>query len=229
MIKINLVPREILAKAQQRQKALQIGLACAAAALVVVLMSLGFLARQHRLQGQLAEDQAKLKQLEAVVAKVKEAETLAAQLRARLKVIEDLDRGRRAYPYFMNDLVRSVPAGVRVRSLRTTGGGGSPFKLDIAAEARTNEDIRAWIKKMEDSGRFTGMELGAVATQESAAGSSGGKAATAPLVRAGGLACGACSLPHATISTSVSIARDHATKQVCWVAKRGASAELWRS
>ena len=167
MIKINLVPSDILAKAQQRQKAIQLGLAGAAAALLVLLVSLGFVARLHRLQGQLTADKAKLKLLETVVAKVKEEESLAAQLRARLKVIDDLDRGRRAYPYFMSDFVRSVPAGVRVRSLGTTGGGGSQLKLNISAEARTNEDIRTWIRKMEESGRFTGIELGAVSTQES--------------------------------------------------------------
>jgi|GEM_PF-1470839 len=171
MIKINLVPGDILAKAQQRQKALQLGLAGAAAAFLIVLASLGFLARLHRLQSQLAADQAELKRLDAVVAKVKEEEALASQLRARLKVIDDLDRGRRAYPYFMSDFVRSVPAGVRVKSLDTTGGGGSQLKLNITAEARTNDDIRTWVRRMEEMGRFTSIELGAVTTQESAAGS----------------------------------------------------------
>jgi len=167
MIKINLVPSDVLAKAQQRQKALQLGLTGAAAALLVLLVSLGLVARLHRMQGQLVVDKAKLKLLEAVVAKVREEESLAAALRARLKVISDLDRGRRSYPYFMNDFVSNVPAGVRVRSLGTTGGGGTSLKLNIAAEARTNEDIRAWMRKMEESGRFSGIELGAVNTQES--------------------------------------------------------------
>jgi type IV pilus assembly protein PilN len=171
MIKINLVPNDILAKAQQRQRALQFGVAGAAAAFLVVLVSLGFLARLHRLQSQLLADQAELKRLDAVVAKVKEEDALAAQLRARLKVIDDLDRGRRAYPYFMNDFVKSVPAGVRVKSLDTSGGGSAPLKLNISAEARTNEDIRAWVRRMEDMGRFSNLELGAVNTQESAIGS----------------------------------------------------------
>ncbi|MDD5630318.1 MAG: PilN domain-containing protein [Elusimicrobia bacterium] len=168
MIKINLVPGEILAKAQQRQKTIQLGLAGAAVAFLIVLVSLWFVARLHRLQGVLEADKAELKRLEAVVAKVKEAEALAVQLRARLKVIDDLDRGRRTYPYFMSDFVRSVPAGVRVKSLDVIGGGGGPLKVLIAAEARTNEDIRTWLHKMEDSGRFTNLELGAVNTQESA-------------------------------------------------------------
>jgi Tfp pilus assembly protein PilN len=167
MIKINLVPREILAKAQQKQRAIQIGAALALAALIILLVSLGFVARLHRLEKKLALDKAELKRLEAVVAKVKELESMAAQLRARLQVIDDLDRGRRAYPVLMNDFVRSVPPGVRVKSLTTVGGGGSPFKLAIAAEARSNEDIRSWMLRMEESGRFSGIELGAVSAMES--------------------------------------------------------------
>jgi Tfp pilus assembly protein PilN len=162
MIKINLVPQEILAKAQQKQRAIQIGAAGAAAALIILLVSLGFVARLHRLEKKLAADKATLKRLEAVVAKVKALESMASQLRARLQVIDGLDRGRRAYPYFMDDFVRSVPPGVRARSLNTNGGGGSPFKLTLAAEARTNEDIRAWMRRLEESGRFSGIELGAV-------------------------------------------------------------------
>ncbi|MBI5241932.1 MAG: PilN domain-containing protein [Elusimicrobia bacterium] len=168
MIKINLVPQEILARAQQKQRAVQFGVAGAAVALIIVLVSLGFVARLHRLEKKLAADKAELKRLEAIVAKVKEMETMAAQLRARLQVIDDLDRGRRAYPYMMNDFVRSVPAGVRVKTLVTNGGGGSPFKLNMSAEARSNEDIRSWMRKMDESGRFSGVELGTVNAQESA-------------------------------------------------------------
>ncbi|MCX5797282.1 MAG: PilN domain-containing protein [Elusimicrobia bacterium] len=170
MIKINLVPKEILAKAQQRQKALQFGLAGAAAAFLIVLASLLFVVRLHRLQGELAIDKAELQRLDAVVAKVKEMEAQAKALRDRLGVIDGLDRGRRTYPYFMSDFVRSIPSGVRVKTLDVSGGGGGQLKLNITAEARTNEDIRTWIHKMEDSGRFTSIELGAMTTQESAAG-----------------------------------------------------------
>ena len=166
MIKINLVPQEILGKAQQKQRVIQLGAAGAALGLVILAVSMGFVFRLNRLEKKLAADKAELKRLEAIVAKVKELEAMAAQLRARLQVIDDLSRGRRAYPYMMNDFVRNVPAGVRVKSLGTNGGGGSPFKLTISAEARSNEDIRSWMKKMEESGRFSSIELGSVNAME---------------------------------------------------------------
>jgi Tfp pilus assembly protein PilN len=179
MIKVNLVPAEILAKAQQKQKALQFGLAGGAVALLIILVSLGFVWRLSRLEKKLAEQEAEFKRLSAVVAKVKEAEALAAVLRARLKVIDDLDRGRRAYPYFMSDFARSVPPGVRVLSMPVSGGNSSPLKLQITAEARTNEDIALWVRRLEESGKFSGMELGGVLTRESEQGAVRGFTLTA--------------------------------------------------
>ncbi|HAM34331.1 MAG TPA: hypothetical protein DEB40_09205 [Elusimicrobia bacterium] len=170
MIKVNLVPGDILAKAQQKQKIAQFGLAGGAAALLVVAVSVVFWMRLKGLESTLAEHEAEYKRLAAVVAKVKEAENAANLLRARLKVIDDLDRGRRAYPYFMSDFARSVPPGVRVQTLNTTGGGNSPMKLNITAEARSNEDIAAWVRKMEETGRFGNIELGPVIARETAEG-----------------------------------------------------------
>ncbi|MFA6004179.1 MAG: PilN domain-containing protein [Elusimicrobiota bacterium] len=166
MIKINLVPADILAKAHNQQKALQLGLAGGAVGALIVVVSMGFVFRLASLERKLADHQAEFKRLSAVVDKVKEAETAANLLKARLKVIDDLDRGRRAYPYFMSDFVRSVPPGVRVKSLRTVGGNNNPIKLDMSAEARSNADIASWVAKMEESGRFSAVELGAVTTTE---------------------------------------------------------------
>jgi len=170
MIKINLVPAEILAKAHQKQRMVQFGLAGAAVAFLVFLVSWGLVARLHRMQNKLAADKIELQRLSAIVAKVKESEAIASQLQARLRVIDDLDHGRRAYPYFMNDFVASVPAGVRVRNMTSAGGGGSAFKLTIAAEARSNEDIALWVRQLEQGGRFSSIELGPVNIREIAGG-----------------------------------------------------------
>lgn len=166
MIKVNLVPAELLAKAREKQRAVQIGLAIGAVGLLILGASLLFVSRLTRLEAKLKADETKLAQLSAVVAKVKEVETTASLLKARLKVIEDLDKGRRAYPYFMSDFVRSVPSGVRVQNLSTTGGSNAPIKLRVNAEARTNEDIALWVRKMEESNRFSEIELGAVNAKE---------------------------------------------------------------
>ena len=164
MIKINLVPAEILSKARQKQQMMQV-----AAGGVAVLVIVGLISAVHwfqlgRLESQLADGQGRLKKLEVIVAKVEELERTAAAVRARLGVITDLLKGRPLYPYFMSDFVRSVPPGIRVKTLSTAGGGSSagPLKLTMAAESRSNTDIAAWVKKMEESGKFSAIELGPV-------------------------------------------------------------------
>ena len=170
MIKVNLVPSDILAKAHQKQQVLQAAAVGVGLLLVVAGISAGHWFKLNRLEKTLAEDQARLKKLEVIVAQVEELERTASAVRSRLRVITDLLRGRTVYPYFMSDFVRSVPPGVHVKSVTSTGGGSAagPIKLNMTAEARTNEDIAAWVKKMEDSGRFTDIELGAV-TQDAGA------------------------------------------------------------
>ena len=168
MIKLNLVPAEILAKARQRQQAFHAASLGVLVVLVVVGASLAHFYKLNRLQAKLAKDEADLKKLEVIVAKVEELERISQAVRARLNVINDLLKSRMLYPSFMSDFVRSVPLGVRVKTLSTAGGGSSvgPIKLNMSAESRTNEDIAAWVRRMEDSGRFSAVELGPVAVVE---------------------------------------------------------------
>ena len=164
MIKLNLVPSEILAKAHQKQQMLQVAAAGVAVLGLIGLISAGHFYKLKSLENTLAADNAKLKKLQVIVDKVEELERTAAAVRARLNVIVDLLKGRTLYPHFMSDFVRSVPLGVRVRSVAAAGGGSTagPLKLTMAAESKTNEDIAGWVKNMETSGLFTNAELGPV-------------------------------------------------------------------
>lgn len=169
-IRVNLVPAEILAKAAQKEQMIQVGIVATLVAMLIALVSLGHWYRLVRLESQLSDGQAKLKKLEVIVQKVEELERTAAAVRARLNVITDLLKGRPVYPRFMDDFARSVPGGVRIKSLTTTGGGSSaaPLKLTMEAEARSNEDIAGWIKTLEATGRFTKVELGPVSASAGA-------------------------------------------------------------
>lgn len=176
MIKINLVPSDILEKAHQKQQMLQVGAAGVAVLVLIVLVSLGHIFTLQKLKRQLADDNARLKKLEVIVQQVEELEKTEAALKARLGVITDLLKGRTVYPYFMTDLAKSVPGGIRVKTLAVTGGGSGagPMKLVFTAEAMSNDDIAAWLRKMEAfadtksssdtrmPGKFSGIELGAV-------------------------------------------------------------------
>ena len=168
MIKINLVPAEILAKAKQRQLLLQASVIGGLLALVLVLVSVGHWYGKRSLEIDLATNEAELKRLDAVVKQVEELEKAAAAVRARLNVIEDLLLGRTFYPVFMSEFARSVPGGVRVNSMSTAAPTPGTVKLVISAVANSNEDIAAWVKTLEKNAKFSLIELGPV----TAAGSS---------------------------------------------------------
>lgn len=169
MIKVNLVPADILAKAAQRQLLLQVSAVGALMLVVMTLVSAGHFYGKYRLEQDLAYNEAELKRLSKIVEQVENLEKAAAAVRARLNVIEDLLRGRAFYPIFMSEFARSVPPGVKVTNLRTVSAANSTLTLDIAATANSNEDIAAWVRGLEGNPRFANVELGAV----NAAGGSG--------------------------------------------------------
>lgn len=162
MIKVNLVPAELLAKAKQRQLLLQGAVIGSLLAVVLALVSVGHWYGKHTLEITLAADEAELKRLDRVVKQVEELEKAAAAVRARLNVIEDLLLGRAYYPIFMSEFARSVPAGVRVNAMTTASTTPGAIKLAITAVANSNEDIAAWVKALEKHEKFTTVELGPV-------------------------------------------------------------------
>ncbi|OGS36418.1 MAG: hypothetical protein A2506_08205 [Elusimicrobia bacterium RIFOXYD12_FULL_66_9] len=162
MIKINLVPAEILAKARQKQLMLQAAVVGGLLAMVLVLVSLGHWFGLLRLESDFSYKESKLKKLSAIVAQVEELEKASAAVRARLGVIEDLLKGRSFYPIFMSEFARTVPSGVRIVQMNTTTVGNNGLKLSVSATATSNEHVAAWIKTLEADSHFAGVELGAV-------------------------------------------------------------------
>jgi Tfp pilus assembly protein PilN len=167
MIKINLVPGEILAKARQRQLFFQAGIVGGMLAVVLVLISLLHWAGLYRLQNEYSYKESKLKELSVIVAKVEELEKASDAVRARLGVIESLLKGRAFYPLFMSEFARTVPAGVKVTTLSTTTQPNGEMKLSIGATADTNDDVAAWMRTLEQNGRFATVELGPVSANGS--------------------------------------------------------------
>ncbi|MEK7234244.1 MAG: PilN domain-containing protein [Elusimicrobiota bacterium] len=162
MIKVNLVPSEILAKAKHRQLLLQAAVLGGLMGLVLVVVSVGHWYGKHMLEITLAVDEAELKRLDRVVTQVEELEKAAAAVRSRLSVIENLLLGRAYYPIFMSEFARSVPAGIKVNTMATSTVTPGTIKLVISAVANSSEDIAAWVKTMEKNAKFGMIEFDAV-------------------------------------------------------------------
>lgn len=159
MIKVNLVPADIIAKAQARQRNIQIGAGIVVVLLVVAAVSYMHWNTKANTEIKLAEDQKELERLASIVAQVEEVERKSAEVKQRLGVVTDLLKGRALYPYFMSDFARSMPPGVYVKTVTTKTGANNTLTLDMAASARTTEDIQSWVKAMTETGKFSGAEI----------------------------------------------------------------------
>ena len=161
MIKINLVPQEILDKEKQKR---YVFLASICAGFVVVLflgLSFFHFYKGVRLQKHLKEQQVKLKSLEAIVRQVEELERKAAAVRARLNVITDLLKSRPLQPNFMEDLLKTFPSGVWLKSLQTSNKGKG-LDVNMGAVSLSSEDIAEWLRVLESSERFHKPALGSI-------------------------------------------------------------------
>lgn len=169
MIKINLVPEELLAKEIQRQRALQAALVAGVVCLVVVCASMIHVVRVNHLESLLRERDAKLKKLQEIVAQVEQLERDAAAVKARLGVITALLKGRPLYPYFMMDIAKTLPPEVWLGGLTTTSKEGNQLGVGLSASSLTSPAIAEWIRNLERSGLFLEPVLGSISVSGTSA------------------------------------------------------------
>lgn len=163
MIKVNLVPQEILDKETQRQRAMQVGVVAAFFAVILVVVSLSHYRAKTVLVSQLAEEKDKLKKLQTIVDQVSAFEAKAAVVRSRLGVMNDLIKSRELYPTFMADLIESFPNGVWIKRLGTTTQDGGVLDLSIPASANSTRDVTNWLRTLESSPLFSETKISPIA------------------------------------------------------------------
>ncbi len=162
MIKVNLVPAEILAKARQRQLLLQASLLGGLLVIAMALVSVGHWFGLHQLNNEYKYKESTLQKLSAIVSKVEELEKASSAVRARLGVIDSLLKGRAFYPLFLSEFAGTVPPGVTVTNVTTAVQPDGSLTLAITATAGNNDDIAAWLRTLGADTHFSKVELGAV-------------------------------------------------------------------
>ena len=163
MIKVNIVPVEILAKARQKLLLFQASFVGSLCLLVVVIASIMHYAGYRNVQNEIRVKESKLKNLGAIVAQVEELEKKAVEVKSRLGLIEGLLKGRAFYPVFMSEFVRTVPGGIKVTNMTTVEQGNpTTVKIAITAQAQTNDDVANWVRTLQGHPHFSSIELGSV-------------------------------------------------------------------
>lgn len=148
MIRVNLVPQEILDRELQKQRLAQVSVAAGFLAVIFLGVSFGHYYKAVSLEKRLVEAEAEFKRLEAIVKQVEELEAKAKAVKARLDVIQDLLVSRQFYPKFMTEILKNLGDGVWVKSLSATGST-TEMAVSMSCEASSLESATAWLRQLQ--------------------------------------------------------------------------------
>ena len=147
MARINLLPwREERRKQRNRESQTLFVAAAFAAALVVLLIIWRFNAM---IDGQNARNEYLRQEITKVDAKIKEIEELEktrTNLLNRKKVIEDLQASRSMMVHLFDDLVKTIPDGVRLNSIKQAGD-----VLTLEGFAESNARVSEYMRNLVGS------------------------------------------------------------------------------
>ena len=155
MARINLLPwREERRKVRQNEFYAILG-----AAAIAALLVFGGIWYNYKLQvdGQLARNAyltEQIKLLDDKIKKIEELDRRRGQLIARKNVIEQLQANRWQLVRIFDDLVRTIPDGVRLTSVKATGE-----QLQIDGVAESNARVSSYMKNLEVANLVTNPDL----------------------------------------------------------------------
>ena len=137
MIRINLLPhREVARKARRHQFYAMVGAAVAVGALVVFLVYAVIDARISNQNDANSFLKKEIAVLDKQLAEIKRLKEQTQALLARKQIIEDLQRDRGETVFMLTELVKQVPDGVYLKSLKQEG-----LKVNITGYAQSNARV----------------------------------------------------------------------------------------
>jgi type IV pilus assembly protein PilN len=150
MAHINLLPwREELRKQRKRDFFVVLGSAAFAMVLVVVYAHIYVLGEIEDQDARNDFLQTEIKKVEAQIKEIKELEKKKAELIARMQVIDKLQKDRPGIVHMFDELVRLVPEGMTLTSLKQSGDN-----IVIEGVAQSNARVSAFMRSLDASDWF---------------------------------------------------------------------------
>jgi len=148
MAKINLLPWRAARRKQRQQEFLTLLGFAAVAAIVLSLLIVMYYSGQ--IDGQTARNQYLTDQIAIVdkqIDEIKELDKKKEGLLRRKKVIEDLQSNRSMNVHLFDELVRTIPDGVRLSSLNQNGN-----QLSLEGYAQSNARVSTYMRNLQATG-----------------------------------------------------------------------------
>ena len=162
MARINLLPwRAERRKARQKEFGVMLGLAVLAGILLTLLIVTIY---NGRIAGQEARNQYLRDEITKVDAQIKEIDELdkkKSKLLARKEVIEQLQANRSQMVHLFDSLVRTIPDGVTLTSIKQEGE-----ILTLSGRSQSNARVSTYMRNLEGSGWMTNPDLNIIEAKE---------------------------------------------------------------
>jgi type IV pilus assembly protein PilN len=162
MPRVNLLPWR---EAQRKQRLKYFGISAAGAvALGIAAVLLAHASVNRTIAYQEARNkylEREIATLDKQIAEIKELEATKERLLARMQIIEQLQRSRPEVVHLFDELVRRLPDGVYLKSIKQTGN-----KLSIKGVAQSSTRVSAFMRNIDSSEWLTDPGLDVVETKE---------------------------------------------------------------
>ena len=165
MPRINLLPwRDELRTNRRNQFFIGLGAAVAAAGLVILASNfvMNGVVSSQQTRNKLLQDEIKL--LDGRIAEILDLEAKKERLLARMEIIEQLQRSRPEIVHVFEELVKTLPDGVRLTSVKQSG-----TRVEIHGDAESNTRVSAFMRNLDKSKWFTQPDLQVVEVREAGA------------------------------------------------------------
>ena len=147
MIRINLLPhREEKRKARQKQFGILAGLAAVVGLVIASLLWVYFDAQITYQQGRNKYLTTEIATLDKQIEEIKRIREETASLLAKKQVVEGLQSYRSEPVYLLDQLLRQLPEGLYLKSIKQTG-----VKLSVSGYAQSNARVSAFMRNIEAS------------------------------------------------------------------------------
>ena len=155
MIRINLLPhRELKRGARQRQFYIQAGMVAGLAVLIVFLVHSVISARITYQTERNRYLEREIAVLDIQIDEIRKLKEQIQVLLARKKVVEALQTDRAETVHLLDQLVRQLPDGVYLKSIRETGN-----RVDLDGYAQTNARVSTLLRNLESTPWFESPNL----------------------------------------------------------------------
>lgn len=166
MARINLLPwRAERRKARQKEFVSMLGLAALGGVLASFLIVSWYNARIGNQNGRNEYLRAEITKVDAQIKEIEELDKKKGKLLARKEVIEQLQANRSQMVHLFDSLVRTIPDGVTLTSIKQEGE-----ILTLGGRSQSNARVSTYMRNLEGSGWMTSPDLNVI---EAKAGNAG--------------------------------------------------------